>query len=167
MIPIGAILTPLMFNMLERTYGIGLNPGQLAAPTGLKIATLAIVMEKGLSFLPHGALRASVIAIFIGVFFEFMLAFKKTNEKGHEVSRFWFVPIPAALGFALILPASLNIGMAVGSVISAVWNRFSPDEDGSFGRYATPLASGLVAGEAMVGSILMPALVALMQLVNG
>ncbi len=166
-IPIGAILTPFMFNMLEKTYGIGLNPGQLAAPTGLKIATLAMVMEKGLSFLPHGALQASVIAIFIGVFFEFLLAFKKTNEKGHEVSRFWFVPIPAALGFALILPASLNIGTAIGSVISAVWNRFSPDEGGSFELYATPLASGLVAGEAMVGSILMPALVALMQFVIG
>ncbi len=165
-IPIGAILTPLMFNMLERTYGIGLNPGQLAAPTGLKIATLAIVMEKGLAFLPHGALRASVIAIFIGIIFEMLLAFKKTNERGHEVSRFWFVPIPAALGFALILPASLNIGIAVGSVVSAVWHQFSPEEGGSFGHYAAPLASGLVAGEAMVGSILLPALTALMQLVN-
>jgi hypothetical protein len=165
-IPIGAILTPFMFNMLERTYGIGLNPGQLAAPTGLKIATLAIVMEKGLSYLPHGALQASIIAIFIGVFFELLLAFKKTNEKGHEVSRFWFVPIPAAMGFALILPASLNIGMAIGSVISAVWARFAPDEDGSFNLYATPLASGLVAGEAMVGSILLPALATVMDLVK-
>jgi len=165
-IPIGAILTPVMFTMMEKTYGIGLNPGQLAAPTGLKIATLAIVMEKGLSFLPHGALQASVIAIFIGVFFELMLSFKRTNEKGHEVSRFWFIPIPAALGFALILPASLNIGMALGSVISAVWNRFSPDEGGSFDHFATPLASGLVAGEAMVGAILMPALASLMQFFN-
>ena len=163
-IPIGAILTPFMFNILEKTYGIGLNPGQLAAPTGLKIATLAIVMEKGLSFLPHGALHASMIAIFIGVFFELLLAFKKTNEKGHEVSRLWFVPIPAALGFALILPASLNIGMAIGSVISAVWNKFSWKEDGAFELYATPLASGLVAGEAMVGSILMPALAGLLEL---
>jgi hypothetical protein len=165
-IPIGAILTPFMFNMLEKTYGIGLNPGQLAAPTGLKIATLAIVMEKGLSYLPHGALQASVIAIFIGVFFELLLAFKKTNEKGHEVSRFWFVPIPAALGFALILPASLNIGMAIGSVFSAVWCRFAPDEGQSFDLYATPLASGLVAGEAMVGSILLPALATVMDLVK-
>lgn len=165
-IPIGAYLTPLMFTILERTYGIGLNPGQLAAPTGLKIATLAIVMEKGLSFLPHGALQASVIAIFVGVFFELLLAFKKTNEQGHEVSRFWMVPIPAALGFALILPGSLNIGIAVGSVIAAAWRQFSPGEGGSYGHYAAPLASGLVAGEAMVGSILMPALAVAMQFFN-
>ncbi|OIO03288.1 MAG: hypothetical protein AUJ51_04820 [Elusimicrobia bacterium CG1_02_56_21] len=165
-IPIGAILTPFMFNMLERTYGIGLEPGQLAAPTGLKIATLAIVMEKGLSYLPHGALQASIIAIFIGVFFELLLAFKKTSEEGHETSRFWMVPIPAALGFALILPASLNIGIAIGSVVSAVWHRFAPGEGNSFDLYATPLASGLVAGEAMVGSILLPALAVLMQFFN-
>ncbi|PIU17778.1 MAG: hypothetical protein COT18_12195 [Elusimicrobia bacterium CG08_land_8_20_14_0_20_59_10] len=165
-IPIGAILTPFMFNMLERTYGIGLEPGQLAAPTGLKIATLAIVMEKGLSFLPHGALQASIIAVFIGVFFELLLAFKKTNEQGHEVSRFWMVPIPAALGFALILPGSLNIGIAIGSVISAVWRQFSLGEGGAYEHYAAPLASGLIAGEAMVGSIMMPALAVLMQLFN-
>ena len=162
-IPIGALLTPIMFTMLEKTYGIGLNPGQLAAPTGLKIATLAIVMEKGLSYLPYGALKASIIAIFIGVLFELLLSFKKTSAEGHETSRFWWVPIPAALGFALILPASLNIGIAIGSVISAVWNRFSPGEEGSYGLFAAPLASGLVAGEAMVGSILLPALAAVMQ----
>jgi uncharacterized oligopeptide transporter (OPT) family protein len=165
-IPIGALLTPFMFNLLQHTYGIGLNPGQLSAPTGLKIATLAIVMEKGLSYMPHGALQASIIAIAIGVLFELLLAFKKRDDKGNEVSRFWLVPIPAALGFALILPATLNIGMAFGSVISAVWHRFSPGEGKSFDLYATPLASGLVAGEAMVGSILLPALATLMELVK-
>jgi uncharacterized oligopeptide transporter (OPT) family protein len=165
-IPIGALLTPFMFNLLQHTYGIGLNPGQLSAPTGLKIATLAIVMEKGLSYMPHGALQASIIAIAIGVLFELLLAFKKRDDKGNEVSRFWLVPIPAALGFALILPATLNIGMAFGSVISAVWHRFSPGEGKSFDLYATPLASGLVAGEAMVGSILLPAMAALMELVK-
>ncbi len=165
-IPVGALLTPFMFNILERTYGIGLNPGQLAAPTGLKIATLAMVMEKGLSYLPYGALKASIIAIFIGVFFELLLSFTKKDAKGRERSRFWWVPIPAALGFALILPPSLNIAVAIGSVISAVWGRLSTDENGSFGLYATPIASGMIAGEAMVGSILMPALFALMALIK-
>jgi hypothetical protein len=163
MIPIGALLTPFMFNMMERTYGIGLNPGQLSAPTGLKIATLAIVMEKGLSYLPHGAVTASIIAIIVGIIFELLLSVRKINEKGQEVARFWWVPIPAALGFSLILPASLNIGTALGSVFSAVWNKFAPEEGGSFDLYATPMASGLVAGEAMVGSILMPALLAVME----
>ena len=165
-IPVGALLTPLMFSMLQKTYGIGLNPGQLTAPTGLKIATLAIVMEQGLQYLPRGAMNASLIAIVIGVLFELLLAIRKKDSKGNEVSRFWFIPIPSALGFALILPPSLNIGMAVGSVISAIWNKFSTAKDGSFELYAIPLASGLVAGEAMVGSILLPALAMLMEFVQ-
>lgn len=162
-IPIGALLTPIVFSVLQRTYGIGLNPGQLSAPTGLKIATLAIAMERGLGYLPHGALAASKVGIALGVVFELLLAVRK---KGGEGSRFWFVPIPAALGFALILPPSLNIAIAVGAVAAAVWRKAAPGAEGSFERYAAPLASGLIAGEAVVGSILMPAVAMLLELLR-
>jgi len=162
-IPIGALLTPVVFNVLQHTYGIGLNPGQLSAPTGLKIATLAIAMERGLGYLPHGALAASKVGIVLGVLFELLHA---VPGKGGEGRRFWFVPIPAALGFALILPPSLNIAIALGAVIAAVWRRAAPGEDGSFERYAAPLASGLIAGEAVVGSILMPAVAMLLEFVR-
>ena len=189
-IPIGALLTPLMFNMLQHTYGIGLNPGQLSAPTGLKIATLAIVMERGLGYLPYGALAASKVGIVLGVVFELLLAVRKKPEPREELltaaevdggyrgaapeppesgeggSRFWFVPIPAALGFALILPPSLNIALALGAVAAAVWRKVSPGEKGSFEAYAAPLASGLIAGEAVVGSILLPATAMLLELLH-
>lgn len=162
-IPIGALLTPIVFNVLQHTYGIGLNPGQLSAPTGLKIATLAIAMERGLGFLPHGALLASKVGIVLGVVFELLLAVHRKDGTG---TRFWFVPIPAALGFALILPPSLNIAIALGAVIAAVWRKAAPGEDGHFERFAAPVASGLIAGEAMVGSILMPALAMLLELIR-
>ncbi|MEF3279567.1 MAG: OPT/YSL family transporter [Elusimicrobiota bacterium] len=165
-VPIGALLTPVMFNMLEKTYGIGLNPGQLAAPTGLKIATLAIVMEKGLSYLPYGALKASVIAVFIGILFEILLSFRKKDKEGNETQRFWWVPIPAALGFALILPPSLNIGIAIGSFVSYMWSKIAYKEHSSYHLYSTSIASGLIAGEAMVGSLLLPALTALIAFLN-
>jgi hypothetical protein len=165
-IPIGALLTPLMFNMLQHTYGIGLNPGQLSAPTGLKIATLAIVMERGLGYLPHGALLASKIGIALGVAFELLLAVRKKSDSGEEGSRFWFVPIPAALGFALILPPALNIALALGAVIAAVWRKASPGRGGSYESYAAPLASGMIAGEAVVGSILLPAMAMLLELIG-
>lgn len=162
-IPIGALLTPIVFNVLQHTYGIGLNPGQLSAPTGLKIATLAIAMERGLGYLPYGALAWSKVGIVLGVVFELLLAVRKKDGEG---SRFWFVPIPAALGFALILPPSLNIAIAVGAVVAAVWRKAAPGAEGSFERYAAPLASGLIAGEAVVGSILMPAVAMLLELLR-
>lgn len=165
-IPIGALLTPLVFQMLQQTYGVGLNPGQLSAPTGLKIATLAIVMEKGLGYLPYGALNASIIAIFVGILFELLLAVRKPDGNGNLLSRFWWIPIPAAFGFALILPPSLNIAIAIGSVTAAVWRKFSPKVNGAYDLFAAPLASGLIAGEAMVGSILLPVVALLMELVK-
>ncbi|MFA5076600.1 MAG: OPT/YSL family transporter [Patescibacteria group bacterium] len=168
-IPIGALLTPLMFGVLNRVYGIGLEPGQLAAPTGLKIASLAIVMEKGLSALPYGALTASIVAIGIGILFEILLAVRKRDENGEKTDkqRFWWVPIPSALGFALILPPFLTLGTALGAVVTAVWRKFSASgEKGSLELFGAPVASGLIAGEVIVGAILLPVLALLMELIK-
>lgn len=167
-IPIGALLMPLMFTLLEKTYGIGLEPGQLAAPTGLKIASLAIVMEGGLSALPHGALTASIIAVIIGVLFELLLSIRRRDANGEltEKQRFWWVPIPSAVGFALILPPILTLGTAFGAVVTAVWRKFSSGEKGSCELFGAPLASGLIAGEAMVGAILLPLIAVLLELVR-
>lgn len=165
MIPIGALLLPITFNLLEHHYGIGLGEGQLSAPTGLKIASLAMVMEKGTAALPPGALTASIIAIVIGILFELLLMARTREADGTERSRFWWVPIPSMFGFALILPPPLMIGIALGSTISWAWQKFSPKEDGSHALFNAPLAAGLVAGEAIVGAILLPLLGALVAFI--
>ncbi|MCB9530710.1 MAG: OPT/YSL family transporter [Myxococcales bacterium] len=181
-IAIAAFAIPIVFTALVDTYGVGLEPGQLSAPTALKIASLAMVMESGLGALPHGCLEASAVAIGLGVLFELMLMAKKRDaagkllldSNGNTSSRFWWVPVPSALGFALILPPSLSIGMAVGSVISAVWRAFSPPQPptsekgpSAFQTFGAPLAAGLVAGEAIVGGIVLPLLVLAVEQIRG
>ncbi len=165
-IPIAALLLPITFNLLEHSYGIGLNPGQLSAPTGLKIASLAIVMEKGVSALPHGALTASAIAALLGIVMELLLAVRIRDAQNHERQRFWWVPVPSAFGFALILPPVLTLALAFGSVISAIWRKFSTKEDGSYAQFAAPLAAGLVAGEAIIGAILLPFLSVFLEFIG-
>lgn len=163
---VAALLIPVTFSVLVKTYGVGLEPGQLSAPTGLKIASLALVMEGGLAALPHGALEASLAAIFIGIGFELLLMVKRhgpdgkvlLDDKGNTSSRFWWVPIPSAFGFALILPPSLSISFAIGSVMSALWRTFSTRSDGTYATFGAPLAAGMVAGEAIVGGIVIPLL---------
>ena len=152
-IPIGALLLVPVFNQLVHTYGIG--PDGLTAPTSLKIASLAMVMEKGIIALPRGAYEASMIAALLGIVLELLLMKR----------RFSWLPIPAALGFALILPPPLTIALATGSVIAAIWKKFSPQEKGSYESYARPFAAGLVAGEALVGAILLPILATVMELI--
>lgn len=164
-IPIGALLLPITFNLLEHHYGIGLKEGQLSAPTGLKIASLAMVMEKGLAALPPGALAWSIVAIVLGVLFELLLMVRVRDADGTERQRFWWVPIPSMFGFALILPPPLMIAIALGSMISWSWKKFSPEEDGMHAMLGAPLAAGLVAGEAIVGAILLPLLGALVAFI--
>jgi hypothetical protein len=116
--------------------------------------------------LPYGALVASLWAAAIGVVVELVLMVRRRgadgkellDAKGNSSSRFGWLPIPSAFGFALILPPSLSIGLAVGSMISAVWRAFSTDPKGSYATYGAPLAAGGVAGEAMVGGIAIPVL---------
>ena len=80
---------------------------------------------------------------------------------------FWgLLPTWLLMGFALILPPSLNIDIALGAVTAAVWRKAAPGDDGGFERYAAPVASGLIAGEAMVGSILMPAVAMLLEVLR-
>ena len=67
------------FKLLDgrASYGIGLETGQLSAPTALKIAAMAIVMEQGASALPHGAVQASIVGAVIGIAFVAMIEWIK------------------------------------------------------------------------------------------
>jgi uncharacterized oligopeptide transporter (OPT) family protein len=63
------------------------------------------------------------------------------------------IPSIGAFGFALILPGELKISIAVGGSAGWVWmNLFSE----TYERYAITLASGMIAGEALLGGLVLP-----------
>jgi uncharacterized oligopeptide transporter (OPT) family protein len=57
----------------------------------------------------------------------------------------------------MLVPASAVTTMFLGSVAETVWGRVSPK---SHARHLTPLASGFIAGEAIV-AVVLPILVAI------
>ena len=73
-----------------------------------------------------------------------------------------YVPSPTGMGIAMIIPANAVTMIFVGAVLNTVWAKISP---GNHARYSIPLASGLIAGEALV-AVVIPLLVTvgLMQL---
>lgn len=156
-LPIGALLTPIFFQVMADTYGIGGDHG-LSAPTAVKIAGMAVVMSKGLAGLPYGALTASVVAAVVGVGLELLRGIDRVGEDGTRTPRFGWIPVPASVGFAMILPSALTIALAGGSITAAAWRAFSKGENGSYALYATNLAAGLVAGESVMGGMLVPLL---------
>jgi uncharacterized oligopeptide transporter (OPT) family protein len=142
-IPIGAAAVAIMYPLLIARYGLG-GDG-LVAPTGLKLANMAVLLSKGISAFPQGALTATAIAAFLGV----VLTLLETRYKIR------WLPSAAGLGFALILPGLLNIPVAIGALFGWLWQKLSPE---SYAQHHITLASGLIGGEALIAGLLLPAL---------
>jgi uncharacterized oligopeptide transporter (OPT) family protein len=58
-----------------------------------------------------------------------------------------YIPSPTGIGMGIIVPFSVVVGMFVGGVAGRVWER---RQKASADVYLLPLASGLIAGEALV-----------------
>jgi uncharacterized oligopeptide transporter (OPT) family protein len=74
-----------------------------------------------------------------------------------EDRKFKWVPSPTGAAIGMLVPASVIIVMFLGSVVDTIWRRVNP---ASNTLYMVPLASGLIAGEAII-AVIIPLLVAL------
>ncbi len=142
--PIGAAALAWSYPVLVSTYGIvGENAG-LAAPTARRAAGFAEILSAGVSALPPFALEAMAISIVLGILFALA-----ENTRWREL-----VPSPTGLGLGLLLPFSAVATIFIGAVIGAIWWVIAPR---SACVYMIPLASGFIAGEALI-AVLVPAL---------
>lgn len=142
-IPIGAAAVAIMYPLLIHRYGLG-GDG-LAAPTGLKLANMAVLMSKGISGLPPEALQWTIMAAICGVILTLL----------KDVKKWKWLPSAAGFGFALILPGFLNIPIAIGSIAGSIWKKVSPI---TYERHCITLASGFIGGEALVAGLILPVL---------
>ena len=143
-IPIGAAAVAIMYPILVGHYGLGSDG--LTAPTGLKLANMAVLLNRGPSALPGGSIVAIGVAAAVGVVLTVL------ESRG---ARFGWLPSAAGVGFGLILPGTLTLPIAIGGLLGWVWYRLAP---GSFDRYRFSLAAGLIAGDALVSGIFVPVL---------
>ena len=148
-VPIGAAAVAIMYPFLVSRYGLGAEG--LAAPTGLKIANMAVLLSRGFEALPRYALEATVAATILGV------VVTAVRETSHARWTHW-IPSIGALGFALILPGELNIPIALGGVAGWIWMHVSRS---TYQQHAITVASGMIVGEALLGGLAIPVLAAL------
>jgi len=149
-VPVGAAAVALVYPLLRDTYGIGGENG-LQSPISQKWAGFATLLSKGLSALPAGAIPALGIAVVLGILF--------TVIEGTKWRK--WCPSPTGVGIGMLVPGSAIVTMFLGAVVAALWpkskdNRTSDGEN----RTLTALASGFIAGEAIV-AVIVPILVAL------
>jgi uncharacterized oligopeptide transporter (OPT) family protein len=144
--PVGAAAVSWMYPLLRDTYGIvGENPG-LSSPISRRLAGFAEILSQGFDALPAGAATALLIGVALGIFLTVM---ESRNIK--------WVPSPTGTAIGMLVPASVIIVMFFGSVVDVVWRRVNRASNEA---YMVPLASGLIAGEAIV-AVVIPLLVAL------
>jgi OPT family oligopeptide transporter len=139
-VPIGAAAVAIMYPLLLQRYRLGED---LTTPTGVKIANMAVLLSQGIDALPPGALLWTVVGSIVGV----VITLAK-----HFLGMYW-LPSPAGFGLGLILPGTLNVVIAIGATVSWVWERIAKP---SFDRYMVTVASGFIAGEAILGGLIIP-----------
>ena len=146
--PIGAAALAFTYPLLVKTYGLIGDHAQLAAPGSRRTAAFAQLLVAGVDKLPPSALWAGLVASVLGCIFAAM----ELNER----VRRW-TPSPVALSLGLLLPFSSISTMFLGAVVGAVWLARHP---ASASRYMIAVASGFIAGEAML-AVVAPVLIAL------
>jgi uncharacterized oligopeptide transporter (OPT) family protein len=138
--PVGAAAVSWMYPRLRDTYGVVGETAKLVSPTSVRWAGFAEILSGGISAMPRGSLSALCIASALGV--------ALTLLEGRW--RRW-VPSPTGMGIGMIVPASAVTTMFLGGLTEWVWRRFHAT---SYQRYMVPLASGLIAGEAIMAVII-------------
>ncbi|MBI4601159.1 MAG: OPT/YSL family transporter, partial [Planctomycetes bacterium] len=135
--PVGALAVSCMYPLLVKTYGIVGDGAKLSSPISRKWAGFAEILSRGFSALPPYALHALLVGSALGV----LLAFLETSPRWRKR-----IPSPTGVGIGMLVPAAVIVTMCIGGVVEWIWSRRSKATSDVL---LTPLASGLIAGEAI------------------
>ncbi len=133
-VPVGALAVAIIYPVLRAKYGVGDNG--LASPISVKWAGFAELLNQGFGALPRGCFTAMLIAVVLGIIITCL-------EPSH---RKW-VPSPTGVGIGMLVPGMAVMPMVLGGICQLVWSKTHSKTEAAF---SLPLASGLIAGEALV-----------------
>ena len=155
-VPVGALALALMYPLLRDTYGIIGEGAQLLSPTSQRWVGFAKLVTQELN--GSVALSADALArlswmttsVTVGALVGIIL----TLLEQKKVWRRW-VPSPTGMGIAMLIPISAVTVIFLGAIADTIWARVARAHHD---RYSIPVASGLIAGEALV-AVAIPLLV--------
>jgi OPT family oligopeptide transporter len=111
------------------------------APSCVVWAGVSEAFAHGLGALGGEAKLAAAIGLILGVALALAERFAPSRAKA-------FVPSPSGLGLSMVLPGSNVIAMFLGGLMAEILRRVVPRFAAS---YVVPMASGLIAGESLMG----------------
>jgi putative OPT family oligopeptide transporter len=137
-VPVGAIIVSFVYGVLKNKYGVG--EAGLSSPISVKWAGFAELLAKGFSALPKGCFVALLVAIIFGAI---MTVLEQKYAK--------YIPSPTGFGIGMLIPFSAMFPMVLGGICQYFWNKVDAKSEEN---YNTPLASGFIAGEALMAVII-------------
>jgi OPT family oligopeptide transporter len=136
---VGMLVCIPVYKLFDTAYVIG--EGDLPAPAAHAWKAMAQLLTQGFDALPQYAEQAVLLAILSGI----LLSLLKLNK----TLKNW-APSGLAMGIAFIVPAYYSVAMFVGSMFLVYWMKKNPRSCQSL---SFPVASGLVAGEGLMGIV--------------
>jgi uncharacterized oligopeptide transporter (OPT) family protein len=146
-VPVGAAAVSWIYPLLVEVFHIydttdpvtgKIIHAQLTSPISNKWAGFAQILKEGTRAMSSSALYALVIFSLLGIALTVL-------ENRPRLKR--FIPSPTSMGIGIIVPFSVVITMLLGGIVNHVWER---KYKASAEVYLLPLASGMIAGEALV-----------------
>lgn len=133
----GVGLVVIAYELVTSAHALGSD--QVPAPAAFAWKAMAELLVEGLSALPPHAPIAVAIAAIVGAILPVLRKVESIRP---------YVPSGLALGIAFIIPAYNSLVMFHGLVVWLLWKWLFPD---SAEKYTFAVASGLIAGEGIVG----------------
>ena len=139
--PVGSLATAIVYPLLRDKFGIG--PEGLSSPISVKWAGFAELLTQGFNALPKGCFIGLLVGMAVGIILTLLA--EKLSEKAAER-----VPSPSAIGIGMLIPASVLITFVLGGVAQLIWAKLGAKSEETI---RIPLASGLIAGEAILAVV--------------
>ncbi len=134
-----AVVVPAFALLVPSAASLGTT--EFPAPAVLVWASVSRALSGGIAGLSHAARVGIVVGAALGVLLV-------TLERIVPQRLRRFVPSPAGVGIAMVMPGSNAIAMFIGASLAALARRQRPDFSQ---RSLVPIASGLIAGESLTG----------------
>lgn len=138
-VAVGAIVSVLVYSAVTGVYGIGTE--NVPAPGAIPWSGMATLLSKGTAALPPFSLSAIIIGGLLGI----LLSMLEKSKLGK------YIPSPFGMGLGLVVPGFISISIFLGSVVGFVMEKKFPSASE---RYLIPVASGGIAGEAIMGVLI-------------
>jgi len=135
----GALAAPAGFFLVVRSPS-DLGGDRFPAPAAQVWKAVAELLAKGIAQLPPYALESMCLGLGVGAL---LTAAEKLAPRARR-----FLPSPTGLGMAFVFQGYSSVAMFVGALAAALFARARPR---AAEAYTIPVASGLIAGESLVG----------------